>query len=429
MTGNGSLWESLAPPAPDCPTLDGDAKAELVIVGAGFLGLSAALHAAEAGMDVVLLEAEGPGFGASGRNTGFVVPSLKSALGPVETEALLGQPHTDRLLRLVAGSGDTVFGLIERHGMEVAHARNGWLQPGHSAAAEAMLKGRLSALRDAGVDAAFLDRDAMLALTGLPSLHGGLRVASGGQINPLAYARGLARAAMAAGVRIHARTPATGISETATGWAMQTPRGTVTAPRVLMATNAMVGGLCPEMRDTIIPVKVYQVATEPLPDTLQSRILPAMAPVADTRRHTFALRWTEDRRLVTGGMVTPGPARDKRATRGFLNRIQTFVPDLPSITAGAIWTGTIAATLDALPRMTRLGDGLFGAIGCNGRGVALTSALGREAAALLAGRVPEADFVLPVTPPRTIPMARLSGLGPHLWLPWSSLRDRLDTRT
>ncbi|WP_172327672.1 FAD-binding oxidoreductase [Mangrovicoccus sp. HB161399] len=428
MTGNGSLWERLAPPAPYCPPLEGSARTDLAVIGGGFLGLSAALHAAEAGMDVVLLEAEGPGFGASGRNTGFVVPSLKSALGPAEAEALLGQPHAARLLRLVAGSGDAVFGLIERHGLEVARARNGWLQPGHSTAAEAMLKGRLPALLEAGVDAEFLSRGEMLALAGLPSLHGGLRVASGGQINPLAYARGLARAALAAGVRIHAGSRASGLQETATGWRVATAAGEVAARQALLATNAMVGPLCPPMRDGIVPVRVYQVATQPLPDEFRRRILPAMAPVADTRRHTFALRWTEDGRLVTGGMAVPGPGRDARAARGFLARLRAFVPGLPELRADAVWTGTIAATMDALPRMVRLGPGLFGAIGCNGRGVALSTALGRETAALLAGRTAAQDFVLPVTAPRPVPMARLSGLGPHLWLPWSGLRDRLEAQ-
>jgi len=424
----GSLWEDLAPPAPDCPRLEGARKAGLCIVGAGFLGLSTALHAARLGMDVVLLEAEEPGFGASGRNTGFVVPSLKSAIGPAEARALLGEIHAARLLRMVAGSGDTVFGLIRDEGMQVAGAQSGWLQPGHSAAAEAVLKARLPALREAGVDASFLSRAEMVARTGLPALHGGLRVASGGQINPLAYARGLARAVQAAGGTIHARSRATALTRIQGGWRVDTAEGTVEAREVLLTTNALVGALCPDMRDSIIPVRVFQVATQPLPADLRANLLPDGAPVADTRRHTFALRWSEDDRLVTGGMVTPLPGRMARAERSFLHRIRRFAPDLPEIRAEKVWTGVIAATLDALPRMIRVAPGLMGAIGCNGRGVAMTSALGRETAGLLAGRIAEDAFVLPVTPPRRVPMARLSGIGPHLWLPWSTLRDEIEAR-
>ncbi|MCA0995026.1 NAD(P)/FAD-dependent oxidoreductase [Alloyangia pacifica] len=426
---NGSLWTHLAAPAPDLSPLQGARSADLLVIGGGFLGLSSALHAAEAGLSVVLIEAQGPGFGASGRNTGFVVPSLKSALGPAEVEGALGQPYSERLLRLVAGSGDAVFGLIDRFGMDVAKARNGWLQPGHSAQAEAMLQARLPALRAAGVTVDFLDRSEMLAVTGLPALHGGLRVASGGQINPLSYARGLARACLSTGVALHCDSPALRLERSVDRWRAETPGGSVTAPRVLLATNAMIGGLEPRMRDTLVPVKVYQVATQPLPTELRRRILPACAPVADTRRHTFALRWTEDNRLVTGGMVAPLPGRDGLARRGFLARLRAFVPDCPPLRAEHVWTGNIAATLDALPRITELAPGLTGAIGCNGRGVALTTALGRELGRWLAGGSAADGLPLPPTPPHPIPMARLSGLGPHLWLPWSSLRDRRDSRS
>ncbi|QQA41969.1 NAD(P)/FAD-dependent oxidoreductase [Pelagovum pacificum] len=426
MSEIGSLWEQIAPAGPACPPLDGDRKADLVVIGGGFLGLSTALHAAKAGLDTVLLEAQEAGFGASGRNTGFVVPSLKSALGPAEVTRLMGKEHAERLLRLVAGSGRTVFDLIEQHGMDVPRAQNGWLQPGHSAAADKMLKGRLPALLEAGVDADYLDRDQMQTLSGIPGLHGGLRVKSGGQINPLAYARGLARAAQAAGATIHAGSAATALTEDGAGWRVTTPGGTVEARQVLLATNAMTGNLSRPMRNGIVPVTIFQVATQVLPDEVRARILPAMAPVADTRRHTFALRWSEDGRLITGGMVVPFGNRMERARRGFLSRIRQFCPDLPPLRAAASWTGTIAATIDALPRMVRFGPGLYGAIGCNGRGVALTSALGAEIAVLMTGRTTEADFALPVTDPRPLPLPQLNGLAPHLWLPWSSLLDRIE---
>ncbi|QBY00084.1 FAD-binding oxidoreductase [Rhodophyticola sp. CCM32] len=421
-----SLWAELAPPAPACPPLEGETQADLVIIGAGFLGLSTALHAAQAGLDVRLLEAAQPGFGASGRNTGFVVPSLKSGLGPAETRALLGDTHADRLLRLVAGSGDAVFDLIAQHGIKAAATRSGWLQPGHSAEAEKRLLLRLPDLRDSGVDAAFLDRDEMRARTGLPGLHGGLRVASGGQLNPLAYARGLARAVIAAGARVHGETAVTAMTPQGKGWRVTSAKGQIDARQVLLTTNAMVGVLCPRMRQSIIPVKVYQVATQPLPAEIRARLLPDGAPVADTRRHTFALRWSEDHRLLTGGMALPLPGRAHRARRRFIARIAGFAPDLPPLEAEYLWSGTIAATLDALPRMIRLEPGLYGAIGCNGRGVALATALGRAIAGLMSGRTAEADFPLPVTPPRVVPFSRLSGLGPYLWLPWSELRDHID---
>lgn len=424
----GSLWEAITPPEELIAPLSATVTAEAVIVGAGFLGLSSALHAAEAGLDVVLLETRQPGYGASGRNTGFVVPSLKTSLGPDEVTRALGPDRAERLLRLVAGSGRAVFDLIARHGIKCDAVRNGWLQPAHSRSAEAMLRSRMPRLLAAGVDAEWLDREAMLKHTGLPVLHGGIKVVSGGQITPLAYARGLARAAQFAGVRLFGDSPVTHLEQVGEGWRVRTPGGEVRTSRVLMATNALIGGLLPELRASIIPARVFQIATQVMPDSVREAILPQMAPVADTRRHTFALRWSPDRRLVTGGMVPPLPGRMALARRLFAGRLRQLVPGLPEIRADYVWSGVIAGTLDFLPRMMRLRPGLDAAIGCNGRGVALTTALGREIGPWLAGKIADAELTLPLTPPRPIPFSRVSGLGPHLILPVWEARDAFEAR-
>lgn len=424
----GSLWEAITPAAPRCAKLADAITADVVVVGGGFLGLSSALHAAEAGLDVVLLESHQPGFGASGRNTGFVVPSLKTSLGPAEVVAALGADHAGRLLKLVAESGKAVFDLIERHEIDCDAVQNGWLQPAHSRAAEGVLHGRMPRLLDAGVDAEWLDREAMLKRTGLPSLHGGIRVASGGQITPLAYAYGLARAAISAGVRLFGDSPAKSIEPHGQSWRVRTAAGEVRARRVLMATNALIGNLLPELRASIIPARVFQIATQPLPLPLRETLLPDMAPVADTRRHTFALRWSPDGRLVTGGMVPPLPGRMALARRLFANRLRRMVPDLPEVRVEYSWTGMIAGTPDFLPRMMRIKPGIDAVIGCNGRGVALTTALGREIGPWLAGRMADADLTLPLTAPRPIPFSRISGLGPHLILPVWEARDAFEAR-
>lgn len=425
----GSLWEDLSDAGTQFPSLSGDSKSNLVVVGGGFLGLSTGLHAARQGLSVTILEAAEPGFGASGRNTGFVVPSLKSSIGPAEAIHDLGEVHGRRLMRLVARSGADVFDLIRDEGISCHPEQRGWLQPGHSAAAERILLSRLPALRDAGVDADFLDQDAMVAETGLPEVHGGLKVSSGGQINPLAYARGLADAAARAGVTLHSRSPALRIEAAGSRWRVETPTGSVIADRIILATNAMAPrDLAPGLKASLVPARVFQIATQVLPYELRAAILPSGAPMADTRRHTFALRWSPDGRLMTGGMAAPVPGRMEVAKRSFLHRLERWVPGLPPLKADYAWTGMIAGTLDFLPRMIKLAPNLYGAIGCNGRGVALTTALGREIAALCAGDQDEASFVLPVTPPRAIPLSRLSGIGPHLWLPWSNLVDAFETR-
>lgn len=427
----GSLWESVGPychsEPPRFKPLRADRQVDLAILGGGFLGLSTALYGAKAGLDVALLEARSIGYGASGRNTGFVVPSLKSALGPKQVTALLGPVHAERLLGLASRSGEAVFDLIEAHKIDCAATQAGWLQPGHSRAAQEVLRGRLSDLKAAGQPSVFIERDEMRALTGLPKLHGGLMVISGGQLNPRAYTCGLATAAQGAGAAIFEDSAALKIRREGARWRVETKAGSLFAKKVLLATNALVGALSPQMRASIIPVEVFQVATEPLPASLRARILPNLTPLADTRRHTFALRWHEGR-LISGGMVPPLPGRRGLAQRTFLRRIANQIPDCPPLKAAFTWRGVIAATLDALPRLIQLDEGLFGAIGCNGRGVALTTALGEPLADFLAGRLAAEDFTLPITPPRPVPFRRLAGAAPHAWLPLSNLRDAIEAR-
>ena len=430
MTGRiGSIWEDLSPPGSECTSLSGTARADAVIVGAGLLGLSSALHAAQSGLSVILLEAETAGFGASGRNTGFVVPSLRSEMSPSAVERNLGKRYAERLLRLVAGSGDTVRRLVVGNRLECGFEQTGWLQPAHCARLEADLRGRVAPLRRSGLDVTFVERDEMLSLTGIRCLLGGLRLASGGQINPLAYARGLANACIAAGVRIFAKSPAIAISRIGGVWRVRTPDGEAAAPQLLMTTNAMIGNLLPKLRDSIVPVRIFQIATNRLPVELRSHILPANSPVADTRRHTFALRWSPDGRLITGGLVAFGLDRDRRAMAQFIARIRRFVPEIGTIRAEYTWSGTIAATLDALPRLMQIGDGFLAAVGCNGRGVALTSALGEAIGGLLDGSIAREDFVLPITGTRRIPLGRWSSIGPHFWLPLSNFRDDREARS
>ena len=276
-------------------------------------------------------------------------------------------------------------------------------------------------------DVRLLDADETASLLGTPGYPAAILVPSGGQINPLAYARGLARAAIAAGAAIHSGSRVVSIARAAGGWSLGTGQGSLRADRVVLATNALVAALCPAVRDAVIPVRVHQIATARLGEGAGAAILPGQMPASDTRRHTFAIRWSPDGRLVTGGLVIGGPGAERRAARKFTARLSAFFPGHGPYRAEHVWSGVIAVLPTSLPALFSVAPGLDAAIGCNGRGVALTTAMGRELARHYAGQLAAADLPLPFRPPAPAPNRRLASIGPSLWLPWSELRDRLDT--
>jgi glycine/D-amino acid oxidase-like deaminating enzyme len=423
-----SLWSALTPPAPTLPTLAGERRADVAVIGAGILGLSLALHLALAGVQVLLVEAAEPGFGASGRNTGFVVPSFTAALGPSEVIRLLGEAPGERLSRFVGGAATAVFTLVAEQGIDCAAEQTGWLQPAPTEAGRALVERRVAEWQRLGQPVRLLDRAETLRLTGSPQYHAALVDDSGGQINPLAYARGLAEAARRAGAGIVVRSPVRGMSRQAGRWRLDTGSGSVLAETVFATTNALGGRLLPTVRQSLIPVRPYQVATQPLPPAVQARLLPERQPVADLHRHTFAYRWSPDGRLVTGGLAllnTPGAT--ERAARTFLRRLGRYLPDLPPLEPAFSWNGVVATTPDFLPAIWEVGPGLYAPIGCNGRGIAVTTALG-QALARFTATGDRTALPLAITPPRPRPFQPLMAYGPSLWLARNQWLDARDDR-
>jgi glycine/D-amino acid oxidase-like deaminating enzyme len=425
-TFDKSLWSALSPSGLGLPELGDDAQCDILIVGAGLLGMSTALHLAESGVKVTLVEADEIGFGASGRNTGFVVPSLRTALGPENVSRNLGAEYGERLNNLIGNSGSTVFDLVRRLGIACDAEQSGWLQPAHSPKMAELLSLRCNEWRRRGQHLEYLSAEQTRARTGIDGYLGALFIPSGGQLNPLAFARGLARACVERGVKIYEHTRVTSFTRRGARWIARTRKARVAAERVLLTTNALIGRLVPEVAASIIPARVFQISTQAFDAGTQEQLLPTRSPIADTRHHTFAVRWSPDGRLMTGGLVMPGPDRLERTRRVFTERLARFIPLKTAIETPYVWTGIIAATLDSLPRFMSIAPGMDAAIGCNGRGVALTTSLGREIAALYSTGVPSKEFVLPHDKPKRVPMRWLAVLGPYVWLPWSEFRDRME---
>src|ERR1700730_4119183 len=186
-----SLWAATARPAPATPPLDMSRKADVAIVGAGYSGLAAALQLAEAGVSVIVLEAGEPGWGASGRNGGQVIPGLKP--DPDEVVAMFGAEAGERLVRVAGDAPETLFALIERHAIDCDARRCGWIQPAFAAADIGLIARRAEQWQRRGAPVAVLDRDTVCRLVGSPIYHGGWIDRRAGSVQPLSYSNGLSR--------------------------------------------------------------------------------------------------------------------------------------------------------------------------------------------------------------------------------------------
>ena len=422
-----SLWHATAAPAPETQTLEGDATADIVIVGGGFLGCSTALHLAEAGHDVVILEADEPGFGASGRNTGFVVPNLLTGLDPRFMKDNLGEDAGERLCRMLGEGAELTFDLIERHGIECEARQAGWLQPIHAASKKEWLTDRVAQWQALGRPVRQLSAEEVAEETGTDQYHGAFLDPTGGHLNPLGYVRGLARAAINAGVRLFTNSRVEGLEREGTGWRVRTEKGTASAPRVMLTTNVSGNGLAPKAEGTQFPITLFQCATQPLDPELRKTVLPHDRCCVDTRKEIIAFRWTPDHRLVTGGLMASPFGSADRAPDYHLSRLRALVPALPELRAEFAWQGRLGAARDFLPRIMELGDGAWSAIACNGRGMAMTTALGRAMARWLHGGSNEGPPV-PVTAPDPMLLPGLAPLALSAWLPWNRLTDRREVQ-
>jgi glycine/D-amino acid oxidase-like deaminating enzyme len=416
-----SLWAATAPPAAETPPLAAPARADVCVIGGGYCGLSAALHLAEQGADTILLEAREPGWGGSGRNGGQVIPGLK--YDPAELRAKFGEEHGRRLVDFAGRTADTVFDLIDRHAMDVPHVRAGWIQGAHTEAGLAEVARRAEQWSAWGASTELLDRAAAARKLGTDSYLGGWIDRRGGAIQPLAFARGLARAALAAGARIHGGTAVTKLERRGERWHVETDRGVaVDAGRVLLATNGYTGDLVPGLRRTVIAVNSFQIATEPLTDNLRKTILPEGHVSSDTRKLLLYFRFDHQGRLLMGGR---GPFREPKGPEDWAHLERVLGKLFPQVKGTPIayrWCGRVAVTRDFLPHLHEPAPGLLVDIGCMGRGVGLQTTMGKTLARYLgSGRA--GDLPFPIVPIAPIPAHGLNRLYVSAIIAWYRMTD------
>lgn len=417
-----SLWADTAVTPIPTPPLDASTTTDVAVIGAGYAGLSTALHLAERGIRVTVLEAREPGWGGSGRNGGQVIPGLK-----YDPDQLAQKAGGEAGRALVAFAGSTthhVFDLIERYGLNVPHSRSGWVQGAHNTQALKTVETRTRQWQKHGVaDARLLDRNETARLLGTDAYLGGWFDPRGGAVQPLSYAREMARVAVAAGATIHGDTAVTGWRNQGGQWHVATARGPdVTARTVIVCTNGYTRALAPRISRTVIAPNSYQVSTVPLPDTISPTVMPGGYPSSDTRNLLLYFRRDHTGRFIMGGR---GPFRQPRSAHDWEHLERTVVrmfPQMAGIAFDHRWCGHVAVTRDFLPHVHEPEKGLIINIGCQGRGVALETAMGSALAAYVATGNPQM-LPFPLTKVQPIPFHGLQSLYLAAAIAWFRLRN------
>lgn len=365
--------------------LQGAHEARVCVVGGGFAGLNTALGLAERGVrDITVLEAQQPGYGASGRNGGFVFGGfsrdeerLLADLGPLRAKALYrGTTDAVALIRSRAQRYRIDCELVEG-GVIWAN----WFRD------QKLLLNRQRLLQESfDTDWQWLTREQMRQHVRSDRYQEGLFEPSAMHFHPLKYAQGIAAAAQAAGVRIHSGSPASALQRDGAGWTVRTPQGEVRAQTVVLSCGGYLAGLHPKVDAGVLPIATYVMVTEPLGARLQE-LLPTKAAVYDTRFAFDYYRALPDSRLLWGGRIS---IRDRSAQdviqllRRDLGRV---FPDLRDVRIDHAWSGLMGYARHEMPQIGEIEPGLWLAQAFGGHGVAPTT-FGGE---LLASAIAEGD--------------------------------------
>ncbi|MFT4013118.1 MAG: FAD-binding oxidoreductase [Paracoccus sp. (in: a-proteobacteria)] len=418
-----SLYAATRLPLDPFPPLRGEVRADVCVIGAGYTGLSAALHLAEAGRRVVVLEAHRVGFGASGRNGGQLGSGQRLEVD--QLEAMAGPEAAHRLWDMAEEAKALTRALAARAGVPIADGiAHAFRKPAEFDHARAMIE-RLA--RDYGYCAIEpLEREAFRALLPSDSYVAGELDMGAGHLHPLNLAIGMARLADAAGAVIHERAEVVDLRHGGVTAAtrVNTAEGAVICDRLILACNGYLGGLAPKVAARVMPLNNFIVATEPL-GTRAAQVLTRDIGVHDTKFVVNYWRLDPEGRLIFGGGENLGyrfPSDIFAKVRKPLLRIY---PGLADIRLTHAWGGTLAITMNRMPCFTRPAPNCLSASGYSGHGLALACLAGKLMAQALQGQSEGFDTMAALpTPPfpgGTLLRWPLLVAG----MSWYALRDRL----
>ncbi len=379
--------------------LDSSIETDVAIVGAGFTGLSTALHLAKLGVNVTVIEAQDVGYGASGRNVGLTNAGLW--IMPEQTEQLLGREEGRNLNQLLIDAPKYVHQLINEQQLDCDLLTNGTLHLAHSQSALVYLKDRQAQLSQYGAQIEFLDQQQTFAKSQAEGYHGALMDVNAGTLHPLKYCLELARLATEQGVKIYQQSAITKIEKSGEKFVLSSSKGQVTASKVVLATNAYEQHLNNNSK-LYTPLYFCQLASESLSSEQRQHCLPDNNGCWDSGAVMRSFRTDSAGRLVVGtvgNIHTQGATAFKQWSEHVVKK--TF-PKIGKLTYSYGWAGCIAKSHNNIPQVLELEKNILQVVGYSGRGIAGGTVVGRELANYLNGSISQAQLALPINKAKNI---------------------------
>ncbi|MFT8720354.1 NAD(P)/FAD-dependent oxidoreductase [Acetobacter sp.] len=390
------LWAQTAVPAPPTQSLEWDCKVDVAIIGAGYTGLSAALYLASTGREVAVLETAEPGFGGSGRNVGLVNAGLW--MKPDDVVATLGETHGQRILTMLGNGPRLVRDLVQHYDLDCEATFTGTLHCAPDKSGLQDLQDREKQWRAQGAPVRLLSAEETRRQVGSSRYIGALLDERAGTIQPLSYARGLASTAQLAGAAIYAPARVTAATRKNGFWQIQTAQATVSAKWLLVATNAYTVAPWKAIREELIRLPYFNIATRPLSDSEMAGILPDRQGCWDTREVLTSFRTDKNNRMIIGSVGALGQSCERHVHEAWARRsLARIYPQLKNVPFESAWFGMIGMTTNSVPRLHRLGDQAIAISGYNGRGISPGTAFGRCLAQYICGEIADSDMPLPFT--------------------------------
>jgi len=400
------LWLESAPAAPDTGTLKGRVAADVAVVGSGYTGCSTALHLAEAGKSVVLVEARDLAYGCSSRNGAGIFP-IWGQTTPAAIQSRYGDARGARMTRMTATCGDVVENLIRKHGIDCGYRDSGILITASNGKELALLTERMAPYAEFGQRHEILGREQVQNYLATDRYTGGVVCDALKLLHPTAYARGLAAAAIGAGARIYTHSPAISVERTNGRWRLRCAEGEVDAGALIIATNAYTETLWPGLDRTFYRIPIRMVASTPLTDKGRSILRQGIPFMEMSPKAYFSVSVDPDGRIFSAVMPPLTGAQDvSKVARCYAIKFARIFPEAPALRWQHHWGGYISITPDGAPRVFRLDENVYAALGYNGGGIGQATVMGKELAEMIVTGEEDACSV-PVTEMKPVPLAKL----------------------